>query len=190
MSLRSAGRLQPLEHYRQYLILLARVQVDPRLTHRFDASDLVQHTLLEACENWAQYRGKTQGELIAWLRRILANNLADALRGLGRAKQNAARERSLEEALANSSARLEAIIPAEESSPSQQADRHERAVQLANALAELPENQRDAVTLRYWHGWSLLEIGTHLDRTPSAVASLLKRALRQLRWLLKEQGEP
>jgi RNA polymerase sigma-70 factor (ECF subfamily) len=180
---------QPLEHYRQYLLFLARGQVDPRLAHRFDASDLVQQTLLEAYENWRQFRGRTQSEIISWLRRILANNLADALRGLGRTKRDAARERSLEDVLANSSARLEAIVPTEQSSPSQQADRHERAVQLANALAQLPESQRDAVTLRYWHGWSLLEIGTHLDRTPSAVASLLKRALRQLRDLLKGDGE-
>jgi RNA polymerase sigma-70 factor (ECF subfamily) len=178
-----------LNRYRQYLILLARVQLDPRNARRVDPSDLVQQTLLEAHKDWDRFQGRAQGERIAWLRKILANNLADALRGLRRAKRDQGRERSLEEALADSSARLEDLHDLG-ASPSQQADRHERAVRLANAMAELPDAQRDAVTLRYWHGWSLLEISAHLGRTPPAVASLLKRALKQLRLLVRERDEP
>ena len=61
---------------------------------------------------------------------------------------------------------------------------HERAVQLAAALAQLPDAQREALVLQHWHGWTLAQIGEHLDRTPAAVAGLLKRGLRQLRELL------
>jgi RNA polymerase sigma-70 factor (ECF subfamily) len=61
---------------------------------------------------------------------------------------------------------------------------------VAEALALLPDSQREALVLRYWEGWPLAEIARHMKRTHDAVASLLKRGLRQLRILLQERGEP
>jgi RNA polymerase sigma-70 factor (ECF subfamily) len=177
---------RPLDGYYQYLLLLARVHLDPRLVRKLDASDVVQQTLLEAYEQRGQFRGQNEAELAAWLRQILVHNLADALRGFRRAKRNVARERSLEDAIDRSSARLEVWISAEQSSPSQQAMQHERAVCLANALAELPDSQREALVLQHWHGRSLAEIAEQLGRSPTAVAGLLKRGLKQLRVLLQD----
>ena len=99
-----------------------------------------------------------------------------------------ARERSLEAALDQSSARLEAWLAAKQSSPSQRAERNEQALRLAAALAELPEAQREALVLQHWHGWSLAQIAEHLGRTPDAAAGLLKRGLQQLRTLLQDEG--
>jgi RNA polymerase sigma-70 factor (ECF subfamily) len=175
-----------LDQYREYLTMLARVQLDPRLRYKLDASDVVQQTLLDAHQRQEQFRGQTEAEKAAWLRQILARNLVDALRAFGRAKRDVARERSLHVAMEQSSQRLEAWLAAEQSSPSQKLDRHERAVQLANALAALPEAQREALVLQHWHGFSLAEIGQHMGRSPAAVAGLIKRGLRQLRGLLKE----
>jgi RNA polymerase sigma-70 factor (ECF subfamily) len=176
---------QSLEHYQAYLLLLARVKLDPRLRDKLDASDIVQQTLLEAYQQRDGFHGRSEAELTAWLRQILAHNLADALRGFLRAKRDMARERSLEEALANSSLRLASWLAAEQSSPSQQAIRHEDAVRLSEALAQLPEAQREALVLQHWHGWSLAQIGQDLGRSPAAVAGLIKRGLKQLRVLLK-----
>jgi len=50
----------------------------------------------------------------------------------------------------------------------------------------LPPAQRIALVLQHWHGWPLSRIAEHLERTPAAVAGLLKRGLRQLRELLSE----
>ena len=177
---------RPLDGYYQYLLLLARVHLDPRLVRKLDASDVVQQTLLEAYEQWGQFRGQDETELAAWLRQILVHNLDDALRGFRRAKRDVARERSLEDAVDHSSARLEAWLAAEQSSPSQQAMRHERAIRLANALAELPDAQREAIVLQHWHGQSLAEIAEQLGRTRTAVAGLLKRGLKRLRVLLQD----
>jgi RNA polymerase sigma-70 factor (ECF subfamily) len=91
--------VRPLESYREYLRLLARMNLDPRLRGRIDPSDLVQQTLLKAHEKRDQFRGKTDAELAAWLRAILANQIANALRRFGR--QAGTRERSLEEALSS-----------------------------------------------------------------------------------------
>src|SRR6516165_8430140 len=91
-----------LERYRDYLHLLARLQLGSRMQKHLDASDVVQQTFLEAQKQFAQFRGRSEAELAAWLRQILAHNLADALRALGRAKRDVNRERSLEAALEES----------------------------------------------------------------------------------------
>jgi RNA polymerase sigma-70 factor (ECF subfamily) len=169
-----------LERFREYLRLLARLQLDPRLRGKLDPSDVVQQTLLEAYEKRDQFRGSSEGEWLVWLRQALAHNLADALRAFGQAKRDVARERSLEEAVAASSCRLGAFLAAEQSSPSQQAERHEQAVRLAEALAALPDDNREALVLHYCEDWPLADIATHVGRTPAAVAGLLKRGLKQL----------
>src|SRR5215831_7145001 len=169
------------ERFLSYLLLLARTRLDPQVRAKVGASDVVQQTLLEAHRDFAQFRGRTVGEQAAWLRRILARNVANVLRDLRRDRRDVAREQPLQAALDESASRLEGWLAAEQPSPSQQAQRQERAVRLAEALAALPENQREAVVLRHWHGCSLVEIGERLACTTAAVTGLLHRGLRNLR---------
>jgi RNA polymerase sigma-70 factor (ECF subfamily) len=175
--------------FRDYLLLLARLRLGPVLQGKLDASDVVQETLLKAHQKRDQFRGRTEAEWAAFLRQILANTMADAARRFARGKRDVAKERSLEAALAESSARLEAWLAAEQSSPSDRAERQELLLRLAGALAELPPAQRTAIELRYLQEppWSLAEIARHLGRTEKAVAGLLCRGLEQLRGRLGER---
>lgn len=170
-----------LERYREYLRLLARLHFGPALRAQMDPSDVVQLTMLEAQQALPGFRGTTDAELAAWLRQILARNLADALRTAGRAKRDVARQRSLEQALDESSSRLEAWLAADQTSPSEHAVRNEQLAQLAEAIARLPELQREAVVLRHLEGCSLAQIAARLDKTEAAVVGLLQRGLRTLR---------
>jgi RNA polymerase sigma-70 factor (ECF subfamily) len=180
-------QLESLERFRGYLRFLARLHLPPSLQGKHDASDIVQLTLLQACQAMGTFRGRSDGELAAWLRRILARTLRKALRDLHRDKRDIARERSLETSLEQSSARLGGWLATEQSSPSAQAQRHEQALRLARALEGLPEAQREALVLQHWHDWSLEEIGQHLGRSTTAVAGLIKRGLKALRVCLQEQ---
>jgi RNA polymerase sigma-70 factor (ECF subfamily) len=175
-----------VEQFRTYLLLLARARLRGLADARIDASDLVQQTLLDAYRQRRQFRGNSPSEMAAWLRRMLACNLADALRALHRGKRDVGRERSLEAELAESSARLGAWLAAEQSSPSQRVTDQERALQLADALAALPDMQREALVLRYWQGCSLAQTAKQLGRSPAAVAGLLHRGLKTLRGLLNK----
>jgi RNA polymerase sigma-70 factor (ECF subfamily) len=183
----AAAPAQALDRFRAYLALLARTQLDGRLRDKLDPSDVVQQTLLEAHQKRAQFRGSSEGEMAAWLRQMLAHNLADALRALTRARRDVARERSLEAALEESSARLHAWLAAEQSSPSQRAIQQEDSMRLAEALTRLPEPQREAVTLHHLQGWTLADLARHLGRSEPAVAGLLHRGLKKLRELMQER---
>jgi RNA polymerase sigma-70 factor (ECF subfamily) len=177
------------DRYRSYLRLLAEAQLGRGRRPGIEPSDIVQQTLLDAHKDRDRFRGRSQAESLAWLRRLLACNLADAARALARAKRDDARVRSLEEALDESSARLEHWLAADQSSPSEQAERNESLVRLADALAHLPEDNRRALVMRHCQGSSLAEISAELGRTPQAIAGLLKRGLAQLRDLLPADGE-
>jgi RNA polymerase sigma-70 factor (ECF subfamily) len=178
--------MPPLDEYRAYLLLLARARLDPRLRGRLAPSDVVQQTLLEAHRDAAQFHGHTDVEQAAWLRQILARNLANAVRDHTRDRRDVHRERSLQAALDHSSARLEAFLAIDQSSPSQHADRDEQLRRLATALATLPDDQRDAVELRHLHGLPLAQIAVRLERSPAAVAGLLHRGLARLRTVLED----
>ena len=174
-----------LERYREYLRLLARLQLGTRLRRHLDPSDVVQQTLLEAHRQAHRLRGRDEAAVAAWLRQALAHNLADAARALHRDRRDVTREVSLE-AVEESSARLGAWLAADQSSPSERAQRRERGVRLAQALATLPEAQREAVVLRHLEGWPLADIAEHLGRTQAAVVGLLQRGLSGLRERLQE----
>lgn len=176
-----------LDSYRSYLLYLAKAQIGRPEQRRLDPSDIVQESLLEAHRDRQRFRGRTSAEMAGWLRQILARNLADAVKGQRREKRDVARERCLAD-LEKSSLQLAGILAADQSTPSQQAIQHERAVRLAMVLDQLPEMQREAIVLQNWQGLKLAEIAQRLDRTPPAVAGLLKRGLRRLRELLAEMS--
>jgi RNA polymerase sigma-70 factor, ECF subfamily len=174
---------RPLEEYRDYLRLLARLQLDIRLRGMMDPSDIVQQTLLKAHENLQGFRGKTDAELRAWLRAIMAQQLALIARKRGRQSGKA---QSLEAELDGSSARLESLLASEQSSPSEQAMRTERLVELATALARLPVDQQTAVELRYLRGLSVPAVAEQMGRSTVSVTGLLYRGTRALRQLMAE----
>jgi RNA polymerase sigma-70 factor, ECF subfamily len=187
METTSEGTSGQLERYREYLCLLARLQLDGRLRAKVDLSGVVQQTLLEAFQALQRFPAQGHDLTLAWLRQILANNLRDEVRKFTAGVRDAARERSLEAALDESSSGLEAWLAADHSSPSQQAERNERLLALADALARLPEDQRRAVELHHLQSRPLAEVSRLMERSKGAVAALLFRGLKQLRELLRER---
>jgi RNA polymerase sigma-70 factor (ECF subfamily) len=175
----SVGVGQTLDRYRAYLDLLARARLPARLRQQLGASDIVQQTLLQAHRKREQFRGHSDAEFRAWLRTILARLLADAARRCG--SDHAGRAQSLERALEESSVRLERWLATDDSSPSQKVLWEERMLELAEALARLPEDQRTALELRYLEGLSVAETCSRMGRGTSSVANLLYRGLKTLR---------
>jgi RNA polymerase sigma-70 factor (ECF subfamily) len=169
-----------LEACRDYLLLVANQELDPRLQAKGGASDLVQQTFLEAQRDFARFSGESEAELLAWLRRLLLNNLADFRRNYrDTGKRQAEREVSLEEGSAASTpgGGLATDLP----SPSGQAMAHEQDEALDRAIARLPEDYRQVLLWRYREERSFEEIGDLLGRTPNAARKLWLRAVERLR---------
>jgi RNA polymerase sigma-70 factor (ECF subfamily) len=181
-----------LERYRNYLKLLARAQIDLCLRRRMDASDLVQETFLDACRDFGQFRGRTEAEFRAWLRKILIYNVAKFVQQQVNAKKrDARREISLHQHLAalnKSSARFDGALAGSISTPSVQAVRRERAAIVADYLAQLPPAYRTVIVLRNLEGLPFAEVAERMGRSSGAVRVLWARALEQLRKLLAAQG--
>lgn len=175
-----------LESYRRYLTFLARTRLHPKLRRRVGESDLVQQTLVDACQGWESFEWRSAEELAGWLRRILAKNLARAERDHRRGKRDVARERSLDADLEASSLRLGEFIAAGQSTPSQAAIRQESLLRLADAMASLSADQYDAMVLQYWQGWTLEAVGEHLGVSRFTVGRLIRQAVSILRAQLKE----
>ena len=174
------------QRYREYLGLLARLQMPARLRGKVDASDVIQQTLLEAHQAGARLAAMDESGRTAYLRRMLTNNLADLVRRFGAEARDANRERSLQAQVHDSSARLADWLAADQSSPSQRAAREEELLALAEALAQLPADQRGAVEMKHLQGCSVAEIAKAMERTEMAVAGLLRRGLKRLREMKKE----
>jgi RNA polymerase sigma-70 factor (ECF subfamily) len=178
----AAAQGEILLRYQPWLRLLARLQLDSRFQGKFDPSDVVQQTFLEAYRAFPQFRGQTEPELRAWLRQILAHVLAHEIRRYhGTQQRDLDREVSLDQALAQSSQRLGEMLAAPGSSPSQQAARHEQELLLATVLARLPDDYREVIILRNLEGLSHEEVARRMQRNVGAVRMLWVRALARLR---------
>ena len=177
-----------LSRFRPYLLMLARLQFDEELQAKLDESDIVQQTLLEAHRSLANFRGTSDWEKAAWLRRILARNMADELRNFRRGKRDVRLEAALQAALNESSVRLERWLTSEDGTPSDCAMANEQLVVLAAALLKLPEDQRRAVELYHLQGHPSATVAARLERSEVAVAGLLRRGLKKLRELMRENN--
>ena len=177
------GRL--LELYRNYLRLLARIEIGRRLQAKLDASDLVQETLLEAHRNFTKFQGATESQFVHWLRQIMAANLANLLRRyFGTQGRDIRLERELAVYLDQSSQFMDRGLVDRETSPSQQAAGREQAVLLADALERLPQDYREVIILRHFEGLSFPEVSRRMDRSLDSVEKLWVRGLARLRQVM------
>jgi RNA polymerase sigma-70 factor, ECF subfamily len=173
------GRL--LEAQRAGLHRVAERQLEGPIAVRVDASDVLQQTFLEAYRSFPQFAGRNMRELAAWLRTILDHKVAGAIRDHALLqKRDVGRERSMDDSH-RGGAPLKHDLDGNVTSPSQKVIRGEQTERLSEALAALPDDQREAVRLRHVEGLALADIARRLGRTPAATAGLIKRGMKALR---------
>ncbi len=169
---------------RNYLCLLARNHVEGRLKTKADASDLVQQTLLEAYRDFGQFRGGTEQEWLAWLRRILTHNVAHFVRHYrGTGKRAVGREVAID--AGSDEGAMAPVQPADPGeSPSEQLLRKERELLLADAVAQLAPDYREVICLRNLQRLPFEEVAERMGRSRPAVQMLWMRALQKLQDIL------
>jgi RNA polymerase sigma-70 factor (ECF subfamily) len=174
----SLGEL--LETCRNYLLLVANQTVDVDLQAKVAPSDLVQETFLRAQRSLKDFDGSKEAELLAWLRRILLNQIYDARRDFDAQKRQVERE-----AIVHPSD-LPVITGGRPETPSSLAVEAEQRKALEDAMARLPEEYRQVVMLRNWERRSFADIGVLLGRSDEAARKLWGRAIEKLQELLRQ----
>jgi RNA polymerase sigma-70 factor (ECF subfamily) len=175
------GRL--LEECRQYLLLVANEELPSDLRPKVGASDLVQETFLRAQDHFAQFRGTSADDLLAWLRRILLNQLANVTR-----HYRATDKRQLGRELALAEAPLEQLqdaVATDDESPRARLVAREAEHDLERALAQLTAEQRQVIEWRNRDELSFEEIGRRLGRSAEAGRKVWARAVEALQVLLE-----
>ena len=180
------GESVNLEQYRNYLRVLADMQLNPRLRAKEDLSDVVQATLLQAHRDQGDFRGQSERELRGWLKTILTHTLINLAKKYQAKKRDIRIERSIDQQLQESAIRIVGELSADQTSPSEHVMRQERAEQLADAMSVLLDDECEAVMLKHVHDWKVAEIAEHLGRSTEGVAGLLRRGLKKLRKSMQE----
>lgn len=170
-----AGRL--LARFESALILQARASSRAYLRAKIDAEDVAQEALLLAWQHLDQFRGDTAEEFAAWLRRILASQLARVFRHF---QSTRARDLALERPLITPAGHFWAEPAASWTSPSQAAVRVETSAHVERALASLPPHYRLVLIWHERQGMTFAQIGLSLGRSEQAVRKLWSRALLAL----------
>lgn len=167
------------ERVRPYLLLVANQDLDQQLQAKMGASDIVQQTLLDAQRDIVHFRGASEGELLAWLRRILRNDLLQARRCFqGTGKRQLSREVPWEGNHPESSSPID--VAANDVSPRSEVAGREEVEALENAISQLPSDYRQVLRWRNWEQLSFDEIGRRLGRSAEAARKLWSRAVLRL----------
>ncbi len=172
-----------LERCRAYLRRRADGMIPAARGGKLGASDLVQEALVDAARRIGEMPAEQSDELRAWLYRIMALNLAEQRRRfLGTARADVRREARLEATPPRPGlATLRDRLASEGESPSDEAAAREERRRLADAVAALPDVERQVVVWRYWERLEYAEIGRRLGgRSADAARMLHARACKRL----------
>ena len=173
--------------HRPHLSQFVELRLDPRVRGRVDASDIVQETQLEAFRRLPDFLGRQPMPFHVWLRKTAYERLLMARRQhLAVAKRAAGREQPLPE---RSSLLLAQRLFARGSTPGHNLDRRERARRVHEALAQLPEADREVLVMRNLEERSYQEVACILGIEPAAARKRHGRALLRLHQLLADDGQ-
>jgi RNA polymerase sigma-70 factor, ECF subfamily len=171
--------------YRGYLLGIAVARLDPRVRARCNPSDIVQETMLEAFRDFHQFRGGLEREFLAWIRQILANNLARAVQThVLTEKRDLRREMQIEPCTTENGSRLEKQtnwFTDRIGSPSSILQKREQLSVVMERMSKLPSHYRDVLVLRHIEELPFEEIAVRLGKTSGAVRMIWLRALETLR---------
>ncbi|MEX2318084.1 MAG: sigma-70 family RNA polymerase sigma factor [Pirellulales bacterium] len=185
----AAAREELLALYRPYLRLVAGRRLPKMIRKRVDASDLVQHTLLDAVRGLPDFRGQTEPEFTAWIMKLLERNLLQGIRNHTLGKRDIRLEQDWS-ASGGSALMMWHSLSGDGSSPMSNILHGEAALHLALALDKLPEDQRTAVEMRYIDQLPLQAIADEMGRSVGSVAGLIRRGVEAMQGFLpSEFGE-
>lgn len=184
--------------YRNYLRMIVRTGLGPRLRERLELSDVVQETLVEVVRQFPQFTGQNEAALVGWLRRLVGQKLADLGRYHSRSKRTGGAHTLPLDAVyepggaqaggGEAGGRLLDMLSLSQTSPSEVASRRELVVLLADALRDLPTGEADVLWLYHAENLSFEAIGERMGLSRKSIRGIWARGLKRLKRTL--EGPP
>ncbi|MCP3918515.1 MAG: RNA polymerase sigma factor [bacterium] len=159
--------------YRIALSLFLRGKIPSAARRRFDTEDVLQSTFLSAFSELDSYEYKGEGSFLAWMVQILRNRLKTRLRRATCEKRDTDRDRPLTEA-ANSAAVMMSASPSELFSSA------ENQARLMSTITELPDDEREAVTMHFFDKKTFAQIARELDLPVKTVRRRVTNAIETM----------
>jgi RNA polymerase sigma-70 factor (ECF subfamily) len=174
--------------HRDFLRLVVQLRMDARVRARVDPSDVVQETQFDAFRRLRDFLDRRPMPFRLWLRKTAQERLLKVQRRhLETGRRDATREVPLPE---QSSLLLAGRVMTSGSTPSQRLDRSETARRVREAVASLPEADREVLLMRNFEGLSNQEVAYLLGLDPATASKRHGRALLRLRQALLDGGFP
>jgi RNA polymerase sigma-70 factor (ECF subfamily) len=177
--------------YRNYLRMVVRTGLGPKLRERVELSDVVQEALVEVVRQFPQFTGQNEAALVGWLRRLVGQKLADLARYHNRAKRSSGGPLMPLDAPwgaegggaepGQGGGRLLDMLALSQTSPSEAASRRELTVLLADALADLAETEAEVLWLYYADGLSFEAIGDRMGLSRKSIRGIWARGLKAVK---------
>jgi len=175
-----------LARHRPAMVAFVGLHLDPRLAGRLDPSDVVQEAQADIARRLDDFLHRRPMPFHLWAKKTAYERLLDARRRhLGRARRAVGREERLPD---QSSLLLARPLLADGPTPSQAAEAREFEEQVMQAVAALPEADREILLMRHADRLPFGEIGLMLGIESTAARKRFGRALIRLRNSLDDAG--
>ncbi|MGC8642309.1 MAG: sigma-70 family RNA polymerase sigma factor [Isosphaeraceae bacterium] len=190
-----AGRTEALgsafRSCERYLRVMAEDHVPDLLRAKLDPSDLVQDTFLAAHGDFANFRGTTGPELIAWLKKIMRNRIAETVRSYTSRKRAVSLEIPLD--WPGTAAEQAAVLASRSMNPGAWLVHLEEVEGLDQALEKLSPRERTVLELinrdRLGYGGAGAVLGLSYDQTRREWYRILERLRNLINWITAGRPE-
>jgi RNA polymerase sigma-70 factor, ECF subfamily len=180
----SLGELATLsklyEENRPRLLAMVQRRIDPTLSIRLDAEDVLAEVYLEARRRWPNFRDRADVPAYVWLFGIARDCLFDAWRKNNRACRSPDREMPWPDA---SSLQLGLGLIHDQIGPRTEAERNELAHRMRSAIGQLKDSDREILWMRHFDELTFADIAAILGTTENTATVRYVRALRRLKEL-------
>ena len=148
-----------------------------------DVDDILQQTFLEVFRSIGHFEPRGDDSFWSWIVAIADARLRDAIKSQERIKRGGNHHRVYRRGSEHRSsvADLIELLSTGDSTPSRVAACHENVEAMEQAIAELPDDYRQAVKLRLLEARRLDDVALIMGRSPRAIQGIIDRAKKKLR---------
>lgn len=181
-----------LRRYTDRITRIVRIRLSAKLRRVVESVDIVQETYRLAFQNIEKLELRSTASILQWLARIAENHMIDVHRFYYGQKRDKQREVNIEGPRDLSGIHLgDAAPPTDDLGPAELAERAEIKQLVDEAVAQLPDDDREVILLRSYHGGTWEFCAQALGRpTAEATRQLHRRARIRLAKLLRDKLGP